>query len=66
MIKNKILGYILFIVIVIGFYNLFDYIYSEFITRSSYQFTVAADIALPALVAAIIGYLLFLRKKEEN
>ena len=64
MIKNKIVGYILFIVIVIGFFNLFDFIYSEFITKSGYQFSAAADIALPALVAAIIGYLLFLRKKD--
>ena len=36
MIKNKYFGYVLFIVIVIGFFNLFDFIYSEFITRSGY------------------------------
>ena len=64
MIKNKYFGYVLFIVIVIGFFNLFDFIYSEFITKSGYRFTVAADIGFPALVAAIIGYLLFIRKKD--
>lgn len=62
--KNKYLAYALFIVIVVGFFNLFDYIYSEFITKSGFQFTAAADIGLPALVAAIMGYLLFLRKKD--
>ena len=64
MIKNKYFGYVLFIITVIGFFNLFDFIYSEFITESGYRFTVAADIGFPALVAAIIGYLLFLRKKD--
>lgn len=64
MIKNKVVGYILFIVIVIGFFNLFDFIYSEFISKSGYQFTTTADIAFPALVAAIVGYLLFLRNKD--
>jgi hypothetical protein len=49
---------------VIGFFNLFDFIYSEFITKSGYRFTVTADIGFPALVAAIIGYLLFVRKKD--
>jgi lipopolysaccharide export LptBFGC system permease protein LptF len=63
-IKNKILGYILFIVIVIVFFNLFDFVYSEFITKNGYQFTAAGDIVLPTLVAVIIGYLLFLRKKD--
>ena len=64
MIKNKVFGYVLFIITVIGFFNLFDFLFSEFITKSGYQFNVAEDIALPALVAAIVGYLLFLRKKN--
>ena len=64
MIKNKVVGYILFIVIVIGFFNLFDFIYSEFISKSGYKFTTAVDIAFPTLVAAIVGYLLFLRNKD--
>ncbi|MCR5206242.1 MAG: hypothetical protein K6E47_14530 [Lachnospiraceae bacterium] len=65
-IKNKIFGYILFIVAVIGFFNLFDLVFSEFITKSGYQFSAAEDIALPALVAAIVGYLLFLRNKDKD
>ena len=64
MIKNKVFGYVLFIITVIGFFNLFDFLFSEFITKSGYQFNVAEDIALPALVAAIVGYLLLLRKKD--
>ena len=44
--------------------NLFDFIYSEFITESDYRFKVAVDFGLPALVGAIVGYFTFLRKKD--
>ncbi|MBR4343551.1 MAG: hypothetical protein IKP88_12765 [Lachnospiraceae bacterium] len=52
------------VVTVIGFFNLFDFIYSEFITKSGYEFAVTAEVVFPALVAAVMGYLLFLRKKD--
>ena len=39
--------------------------YATFITRSAYQFAAGTDLAVPLTVAAVSGYLLFIRKKSE-
>ena len=63
MIKNKVAAFILFIILFLVFWNLVDYLYSIFITGSAYRFTALSDMGLPVVVAAVSGYILFLRKK---
>jgi len=64
MIKNKYAAFILFIIAFLAFWNLLDYLYSAFITRSSYQFAAGSDLVLPVVAAVVVGYILFLRKKS--
>ena len=65
MIKNKYAAFILFLIAFLAFWNLLHYLYSTFIARSSYQFAVGSDLGLPVIVAAVSGYILFLRNKSE-
>ena len=65
MIKNRKIAFGLFVVLVLGFWTLFDYLFSRFMTRSPYDFSALSDLAIPLLIAAISGYLLFLRKSGE-
>ena len=62
MIKSKYAVFILFIIAFLVFWNLLDYLYSTFITGSSYQFAAESDMILPVVV---VGYILFLRKKSD-
>ena len=65
MIMNKYAAFILFIIAFMALWNLVDYLYSTFITGSSYQFTAVSDMGLPVVVAVVVGYILFLRKKSD-
>ena len=65
MIKNKYAAFILFIIAFLAFWNLLDYLYSTFITGSSYRFAAGSDMGLPAVAAVVVGYILFLRKKAD-
>ncbi len=65
MIMNKYAAFIQFIIAFMALWNLVDYLYSTFITGSSYQFTAVSDMGLPVVVAVVVGYILFLRKKSD-
>ena len=65
MIKNKYVAFILFIIIFLAFWNLADYLYTTFITSGAYLFSVGPDGLLPAVVAIVSGYLLFMRKNSD-
>ncbi len=64
MIRNKYVACVLFVIAFLVFWNLLDYLYSAFITHSAYHFAAGSDLALPAVIAVILGCLLFLRKKD--
>ena len=64
--KKIIVLIALFIVLFIGFWNLFDFLYSTLITHSEYQFSVVSDLVLPLVIGAIMGCLLFLPKKSSG
>ena len=66
MIKDKKLAFGLFVVLAVVLWNLLDYLWSAFITGSPYHFSLGTDVGVPLLPAIIIGYLLFLRNKEES
>ncbi len=65
MIKNRKAAFGLFVVIFLLFWNLLDFLYAAFITRSGYHFTAGNDMGSPVILAVIIGSLLFLRKKAQ-
>ena len=65
MIKNKYAASILFIIAFLALWNLVDYLYSTFVTGSSYQFAAVSDMGLPVVVALVVGYILYLRKKSD-
>ena len=65
MIKNKYVAFILFIIIFLAFWNLADYLYTTFITSGAYHFAAGTDGVLPAAVAIVSGYLLFMRKNSD-
>ncbi len=62
--KNKYLEFGLFIVLVVAFWNLFDWLYSSFITRSADHFTWGSDLRIPLVGGAVMGYLTVLRKNK--
>lgn len=65
MIRNKYVGFALFVVVALIIWNLLDYLYSTFISRSVYQFTVGGDLGFPFIGAIVVGFLLFLHKKAD-
>ena len=65
MIRNKYVAFALFVVVALIIWNLLDYLYSTFITKSAYQFTVGGDLGFPFIGAVVVGYLLFLYKKAD-
>ena len=64
--KNRFVIIGLFIVLFLGLWNLFDYLYSTLITHSEYQFSVVSDLILPLVISVIMGCLLFLTKKRSD
>ena len=61
--KNKYVIFGLFVVLVLLFWNLLDWLYATIITHSNYQFGAGTDLFMPLVVAIVMGYGLFLRKK---
>ena len=62
--KNKYVLFGLFLVLVLAFWNLFDYLYLMLITHSEYKFGIISDLLIPLVVAVVMGTILFLRKKN--
>ena len=64
-IKNKYAAFVLFVVVVLLFWNILDYLYSAFITHSQYSFSASGDLMIPLAPAIVVGYMQFLRKKDK-
>ncbi len=65
MIKNKYVAFVLYLIVFLAFWNLLDYLYTTVLTKGAYQFAAASDGALPVILAAVSGYLFFLRKNSD-
>ena len=65
MIKNKYAAFVLFVAAFLALWNLADYLYTTFITNGTYHFAAVTDGAIPAVVAIVLGYLLFVRKNSD-
>lgn len=68
--KNKILQFILFMVVFVACWNLCDLIYSAVITRSEYSFTPGRCILEPVFFGVVIYLLQFafgmFKEKNKN
>ena len=65
MIKNKYVAFVLFVIAFLALWNLADYLFTTFITKGTYLFAVGTDLAIPAVIAMVCGYHLFLRKNSD-
>ena len=61
--KKKLLLFVLYIILFMAFWNLFDFLYSKLITHSSYQFGLGSDLFIPILIAVLTGYGMIFKKK---
>lgn len=57
---KKILLGLVFAVLFIGVWNLFDFIYVTVITRGEYQFTVIRHLVYPLALSVVLYIVLFL------
>ncbi len=64
-VRNKYVAFVLFIIAFLALWNLADYLYTSFITRETYHFAAGADGVIPATLAIVSGYLLFIRKNSD-
>ena len=62
MIKNKYLALVLFVLFVLVFWNIFDFIFN-FVTGRPYTFEVGDELILPIVVGSLTGGMLFLKEK---
>lgn len=65
MMKNKKAAFALFVALFFVFWNILDYLYATFITRSGYQFSAIGDMSIPLVAAIMIGYFICLRKSKD-
>lgn len=56
--KKKILSVLIFTAVFIGLWNLLDYLYCTFITRSEYHFAFLIDAGAPILITALVIFVL--------
>ena len=54
MLKKRILTAVLGIVLMFGFYQLLDYLYSTFISRSGYKFEIGSNLIIPLVIGIVI------------
>ena len=51
---NKLVSILIYIIVFVLAWNILDYLYTSFITRGSYQFSVSTDMIVPLTVMIII------------
>lgn len=62
--KKGIIGWIVFVVAYIGFWNLIDMLYSKFIAHTPYIFQTQTDLFLPLATGIALGYFLVFRNNR--
>ena len=59
--KNKLLSFILCVVICTAIWDVMDYVIMVFLEKSAFVFNVADHIVYPGVVACVLGMILYLR-----
>ena len=57
MVRSKYVAFVLYLVMVLVFWNVLDLLYVSFITRSVYAFSMGAGLMTPLISGIITGYL---------
>ena len=56
---KKILYGIVFVALVIGFWNLFEFLYDLIFTHTAYQFSAGTDLMIPLCVGVTVYLVMF-------
>ena len=64
MLKNRYAAFGLFVVVFVLFFNLLDFMYTAWIAGGAYRFSAGLDLGVPLPLGLLLGYILFLHKKE--
>lgn len=65
MVKNKYIAFGQFIIVFLAVWNLADYLYTTLIMNGTSHFGAVVDGVIPVVVAIVVGYFLFVRKKAD-
>ena len=63
--KKGIIGWIVFVVAYIGFWNLIDLLYSKIITHTPYIFQTRMDLIMPLIAGIVLGYFLVFKNYQK-
>ena len=63
---KKILYGVLFTVLFTGLWNLFEYLFTTFISRSSYVWKVSQDLIYPIVIGFMVYLLLFIVSQKRK
>ncbi len=61
MIKNKYVKFILFVLVCMFIWDLFDYVILVFLQKDIFEFTILDHIVYPGIVAAVMGFVFYLK-----
>lgn len=61
---NKTTAFIVFMAAFTILWNVLDFLYAALLSGDRYQFAAESDLAAPIVIAAVIGYVLFLRNTD--
>lgn len=61
MIKNKVVAFILFLIVFLLLWTGIDLLVTLVITRAQYHFEAWDDLILPLIIGAVLGYLFIIR-----
>ena len=62
--KKKLMQIVVYVICFILFWNLLDFLYSIFITRTPYRFSMTNDMLLPLSIMVIIQIVQMTAKKK--
>ena len=62
--KKMIVQVILYAVLVVGFWNLFDFLYVKFISKGEFEFSWVSNIIIPFAIGLAVGVFDYLFNKK--
>ena len=63
---RKVAAFILYLTLFVAFWNAIDWLFTAFVTRSSYQFSVQDGLIFPLIMGTVLEVVPYLRKKKQN
>ncbi len=66
MMAKKILWFVFYMVLCVGLYNLFDFLWKTFITKSGYQFIFASNLFIPLTTGIVVWLVMFVFQNKKK